>query len=250
MPISDNQARGVTLGGPVFVSTHWSVVIAAGRSDTPRARRAMEQLCLTYWYPLYAYVRRRGYSPHDAQDLTQGFFEKLLARDSLASVAPARGRFRTFLLTAMSRFLVNEWKREHAGKRGGHCQILSLDWAAAEERFDLEPADHAAPDKAYDKQWALTLLTQVMERLEAEYQRESKSKLFDGLKSTLLGPRESQPYAELARQLKMSEAAVRVAVHRMRKRYRELIRDEIANTLENPDGVDAEMRHLFQALSE
>ena len=224
-------------------------MLAAGSSDTTHARAALEKLCQTYWYPLYVYVRRRGHSPEDAQDLTQEFFAQLLERQSLAHADPDRGRFRSFLLTAMNHFLVNEWKKAHAKKRGGGCSLLSLDWATAEKRFDLEPVDNSAPDKVFEKQWALTLLGEVLSRLECEYQSEGKADLFAALKQTLTGTRESQPYAELAPRLKMNESAVKVAVHRLRKRYRELIRDEIAGTLDGAQDVEAEMQHLFSALA-
>jgi RNA polymerase sigma-70 factor (ECF subfamily) len=234
---------------PVFATTRWSVVLAAGRNDTTHARAALEKLCQTYWYPLYAYVRRRGHSPEDAQDLTQEFFAQLLERQSLAHANPNRGRFRSFLLTAMNHFLTDEWKKARAKKRGGGCPNLSLDWAAAEERFDLEPADNATPDRIFEKQWALTLLGEVLSRLEREYQGQEKTDLFAALKQSLMGTRESQPYAELAVRLDMNESAVKVAVHRLRKRYRELIRDEIAGTLDGIQNVEAEMQHLFSVLA-
>lgn len=235
---------------PVFATTHWSVVLTAGsHHDTTRARDALSRLCRVYWYPLYAYVRRRGHSAHDAQDLTQAFFEQLLRRQSLASADPERGRFRSFLLAAMNHFLVSEWKKSVAQKRGGGAENLSLDWAAAEQRFDLEPATTVAPDRIFERQWALTLLDEVLNRLEREYGAEDKAALFAALKETLMGQRESQPYAELAQSLGMNEGAVKVAVHRLRKRYRELIRAEIANTLDHGEDVEAEMRHLFQVLA-
>jgi RNA polymerase sigma-70 factor (ECF subfamily) len=234
---------------PVFATTRWSVVLAAGRSNTTHARAALEKLCRIYWYPLYAYVRRRGHSPEDAQDLTQEFFAQLLERQSLAKADSNRGRFRSFLLTAMNHFLADEWKKAHAEKRGGGRQMLSLDLAAAEKRFDLEPVDNSAPDKIFEKQWALTLLDEVLNRLEREYQSEGKMDLFAALKQTLMGKRESQPYAELAAGLDMNESAVKVAVHRLRKRYRELVRDEIAGTLDRPQDVEEEMRHLFNVLA-
>jgi RNA polymerase sigma factor (sigma-70 family) len=224
-------------------------VLAAGHSDTTHARAALEKLCQTYWYPLYAYVRRRRHSPEDAQDLTQEFFAQLLERQSLAHADPNRGRFRSFILTAMNHFLVNEWKKARAKKRGGGCSVLSLDWAAAEERFDLEPADHSAPDTIFERQWAITLLDEVLNRLEREYQDEGKTDLFAALKLTLMGTRESQPYAELAARLDMNENAIKVMVHRLRKRYRELIRDEIAGTLDRGQDVEEEMRHLFDVLA-
>ena len=226
------------------------MVLKAGRADTTRSRDALAKLCQTYWYPLYVYVRRRGCSAHDSQDLTQEFFAQLLERQSLASANPERGRFRSFILTAMNHFLVSEWNKARAKKRGGGCQTLSLDLAAAEERFDLEPADDSTPDKMFDKQWALTLLNEVLNRLEDEYRREGKSELFTVLKQTLMGVRESQPYEKLATQLEMNEGAIKVAVHRLRKRYRELIRTEIANTLDGQQDIEEEMRHLFGALTE
>lgn len=235
---------------PVFATTHWSVVLAAGtHHDTTRARDALARLCQVYWYPLYAYVRRRGHNTHDAQDLTQAFFEQLLRRQSLASADPERGRFRSFILTAMNHFLTSEWKKAVAQKRGGGSQNLSLDWAAAEERFDLEPATTIAPDRIFEKQWALTLLGEVLNRLKREYHAEGNGELFAAIKETLMGRRESQPYADLAEALGMNEGALKVAVYRLRKRYRELIRAEIANTLDPSEDVESEMRHLFQVLA-
>ena len=247
--VSATRESETTPGQPAFVTTHWSVVLAAGRNDTTRAREALARLCQTYWYPLYACARRRGNSPHDAQDLTQAFFAHLLERRSLADANPARGRFRSFLLTAMNHFLIHQWNKARAKKRGGGGQAISLDLAAAEERFDLEPADSASPDKLFDREWALTLLQEVLNRLEAEFRREGKHELFDALKQTLTGSRESQPYAELAAGLGLNEGAVKVAVHRLRKRYRELIRAEIARTLDRSRDIEEEMRHLFSALA-
>ena len=232
-----------------FVTTRWTVVVNAGRHSTVQSEKALEELCRTYWYPLYAYVRRRGHSPEDAQDLTQEFFARLLEGQSLAGADPELGRFRSFLLTSMNHFLTDEWKKANAKKRGGGCEVLSLDWAAAEERFDLEPVDDCTPDKLFEKQWALTLLAEVLNRLELEYQQEGKADLFAALKQTLMGSRESQPYAELAGALGLNEGAVKVAVHRLRKRYRELIRDEIAGTLDRTQDIDQEMRHLFRSLA-
>ena len=214
-----------------FVTTHWSAVLSAGDNDTPRAAEALQRLCQTYWYPLYTYVRRRGYSPQDAQDLTQGFFACLLERQSLATADPEKGRFRSFMLGAMNHFLATEWAKMQTQKRGGGRQILSLDLAAAEQRFDLESADHATPDKAFDQAWATALLDKVLSQLEAEFRREGKIQLFDTLKQTLAGSRESQPYGVLAAQLGINEGAVKTAVHRLRKRYRQLLEAEIANTV-------------------
>ena len=231
---------------PVFVATRWSVVLRAGRSDTTRARAALESLCQTYWYPLYAYVRRRGHSPEDAKDLTQEFFARLLERQSLANADPDRGKFRSFILGAMNHFLADERAKSLTQKRGGGHEILSLDLMAAEQRFDLEPADNATPDKSFDKQWAAALLNEVLNRLEDAYRRDGKLSLFMELKQTLTGTRESQPYAVLAQRLSMNEGAIRAAVHRLRKRYRELLRDEIANTVSSQEEVNEELRYLFK----
>ena len=234
---------------PAFVTTHWSVVLAAGRSQTTQARAALAELCQTYWYPLYVYVRRRGYNPHDAQDLTQAFFARLLERQSLASADPERGRFRSFMLASMNHFLASEWEKVRAQKRGGGREILSLDLVAAEQRFDLEPASTDSPDKLFDRQWAIALLDKVLNLLEDEYRRERKADLFDALKRTLTGARETHPYSELAKSLDMSEGAIKVAVHRLRRRYRELLQAEIAQTVAAPNEAAEEMKHLFQALS-
>ncbi len=233
----------------IFVTTHWSIVQAAGGETTTRARAALEKLCQIYWYPLYSYVRRRGHSPEDAKDLTQAFFLRLLEQQSLANANPDLGRFRSFLLGALNHFLVSEWKKTQSKRRGGGYQIFSLDWAAAERRFDLEPADPATPDRAFDKQWATALLDEVLRQLENEYRREGKSELFQVLKQTLAGPRESQPYANLAGQLRMKEGALRVAVHRLRKRYRALLQAEIASTVTSPEEAKEEMAYLFQAIT-
>jgi RNA polymerase sigma-70 factor (ECF subfamily) len=232
-----------------FEPTQWSVVLRAGRNDTPRAQQALARLCQTYWYPLYAHVRRRGHGAHDAQDLTQEFFARLLARQTLERADPARGRFRTFILTALDRFLADEWDKSQAQKRGGATEILSLDLAAAERRFDLEPADTAAPDQAFDRQWALALLETVLNRLEDEYRCDGKANWFGALQPTLTGARESQPYAELAANLGSSEGAVKVAVHRLRKRYRVLLQAEIVETVATPEEAPEEMRYLLRALA-
>ncbi len=234
----------------VFATTHWSVVLTAASNDTTRSQMAMARLCQTYWYPLYAYVRRRGHSAQDAQDLTQSFFLYLLEQRWVGRADPERGRFRSFILATINHFLANEWKKGMAQKRGGDCQHLSLDWAVAEQRFYLEPAAQVAPDKLFDKQWALSLLSGVIDRLEHEYQSDGRADLFAALKQTLLGLRDSQPYAELALALDLNESAVKVAVHRLRKRYRKLICAEIAHTLDNPQEIEAEMRHLFQVLAD
>ena len=235
--------------GARFVTTHWSVVLVAGRTDSTRAQNALARLCQTYWYPLYAYVRRRGHSPHDSQDLTQEFFARLLESHTIANADPNRGRFRSFLLSTMNHFLSHEWEKVRAQKRGGGCQLLSLDLAWAEERYDLEPADNSSPDKLFDKHWAGALLEEVLNQLEAEYEKSGKAALFAALKQTLTGTHESQPYAVLAARLGMNEAAVKVAVHRLRKRYRELLRVEISHIVADPAQAEDELRHLFTSLA-
>lgn len=214
-----------------------------------KAQAALEQLCRTYWYPLYAYVRRRGQPPQDAQDLTQAFFARLLDRNWVADADRERGRFRTFLLTAMSRFLSDEWDKVRAQKRGGGVVHVPVQLDAAETRYGHEPQDNGTPEQYYERGWALALLDMVLRRLQAEYDGMGKGELFAGLNSSLVGDRESQPYTELAAQTGMSEGAVKVAAHRLRKRYRQLLREEIAQTIASTEDVDGELRHLFAVLA-
>ena len=232
----------------VFVTTHWSVVLTAGRSDTTRARAALENLCQAYWHPLYAYVRRRGYSPEDPQDLTQEFFARLLERNAVATVAPEKGRFRSFLLASLNHFLADEWDKARAQKRGGG-KVISLDLQSAETRLGEIPAEHFTPEKAFEHRWAITLLEQVYQHLGKEYREQGKAALFATLRVTLAGKSDAAPYAELARQLEMSEGAIKVAVHRLRQRYRALLRDTIADTVSGPDEVEDELRYLFRTLA-
>ncbi len=233
----------------VFATTHWSVVLAAAGQQTPEGDIALERLCRTYWYPLYAYVRREGYSPDDAQDLTQGFFAQLLARHSLAHVAPEKGRFRSFLLAAMRHFLSVERERARAIKRGGNAQILSLDAQEAETRYRLEPVDRLDAEKIYEHRWAMTLLEQAVVRLREESAAAGKTELFERLRGFVAGDREVTCGAA-AVELGMSESAVKSAVHRLRERYRELVREEIAHTVANPMEIDSEIRHLKALLSQ
>ncbi|HOC54414.1 MAG TPA: sigma-70 family RNA polymerase sigma factor [Verrucomicrobiota bacterium] len=232
-----------------FPPTHWSVVVAAGRSDTTRAHAALEKLCRAYWFPLYAYARRRGYSVEDAQDLTQEFFTRVLEHQWLARADQAKGRFRTFLLTAMERFLANEWDKVRARKRGGGQKNIPIQLDTAETRYGVEPIDTRTPEQAFEYRWALALLDEVVGQLEAEFRARDQADLFAALKPCLVGDRVSQPYTELAARLGMEEGAVKVAVHRLRQRYRELLRAEIANTVDSPGEVDAEMHHLFNVLA-
>ncbi|MEO6785801.1 MAG: sigma-70 family RNA polymerase sigma factor [Chthoniobacteraceae bacterium] len=230
-----------------FDATRWSIVIAGGAADSQRAHRALDHLCTAYWYPLYAFVRRQGYPPHDAQDLTQEFFARLLARNFLGDADPAKGRFRSFLLGALKHFLSDEWDRTHAQRRGGGQQPILLDAESAETRYQLEPADESSAKKIYERRWALVLLDRVLARLRDEFTREGKGHVFDELKTALTGGK--VPCAQIAGRLDVKEGAVRTAVHRLRQRYRDIVRAEIAETVASPAEVSAEMQHLFAALS-
>jgi len=234
---------------PAFVTTHWSVVVTAGRNDTVRAHDALAKLCQTYWYPLYAYVRRRGRSPEDAQDLTQEFFARLLERNWLGRADQEKGRFRSFLLSAMNHFLADEWDKARAQKRGGGLTPLPLQFDTAETRYGHEPADPTTPEQNFERRWALTLLETVLGRLRSEYEQEGRAELFAALHPCLVGDRTAQPYAELAVTLGISEGTVKAAVHRLRQRYRQILRDEIAQTVAEPGEVDEELRHLFAVLA-
>lgn len=230
------------------------MVLTAGRGDWQQAQNALETLCRTYWYPLYAYVRRRGYSPVDAEDLTQEFFAWLLERKWLGKADPQRGRFRSFLLTSISNFLSNEWDKTRTQKRGG-AKIISLERDEAENRYIWQPLSYSipessfTPEQSFEWRWALTLLDQVMDRLSAEFEQDGKKELFEALKPCLQGESAAQPYAILASKLGMTEGAVKVAVHRLRQRYRQLLRDEIAGTVAGPEEVEEELRYLFAVLT-
>ena len=228
-----------------FVTTHWSVVLSAREKESPQSAMALEALCRTYWYPLYAYLRRQGRAPHDAQDLTQGFFARLLEKDYLQAAAREKGKFRTFLLVAFKRFLANEWDREHAQKRGGFTHVVSIDQELAESRFAAEPAHNVQPDVLYDRQWAMTLLDQTMGQLQEEYMASGRAKLFEYLQSCLAKEESALPYVEISARLKLTEPAVKMAVHRLRARYREILRAQIAHTVSGPEEVEEEIRHLF-----
>jgi RNA polymerase sigma factor (sigma-70 family) len=228
-----------------FVTTHWSVVVPAGRTDTTRARDALAKLCQTYWFPLYTYVRRRGHSPEDAQDLTQEFFARLLARNWVAAADQEKGRFRSFLLTAMERFLANEWDRQHAQKRGGFAPVVSMDQQSAESRCASDLSHTVQPDVLFERQWAMTLLQRTMNRLQEEYVTTGRAKLFEQLQGCLAKDETAAPYADIAARLNLTEAAVKMAVHRLRARYREILRAEIADTVASPEEIEEEIRHLF-----
>ena len=235
--------------GNIFATTHWTVVLAAGDRSTPQADVALEELCRIYWYPLYVYVRRHGHSREDAEDLTQGFFARLLEKNYLEGISSDGGKFRAFLLVAVKRFLANEWDRANRQKRGGGVAALSLDWQDADTRYQINPTDNLSPDKLYDRAWAVTVLERVITRLRDENCAEGKAKLYGQLKAFLMVGKSDIPYAQAAAALELSEGAVRVAVHRLRRRYRELLREEIAQTLADPAQADEEMQVLFSALA-
>jgi RNA polymerase sigma factor (sigma-70 family) len=231
-----------------FETTHWSLVLRAGNRMDQDADSALAALCERYWYPLYAYVRRVGHSSHDAQDLTQEFFAVLMEKNFLGSADPQRGKFRWFLLSAMKHFLSKEWRRGRAQKRGGGASPVSLSFSAGEDRYCSEPADCLTAERLYERQWALTLLDQALGRLEEEYATRGKSRLFDELRDSLTRESGSRPYAELAESLGISEAAVKMAVHRLRLRYGELLKGAVAETVAGPEDIDGELQELLAAL--
>jgi RNA polymerase sigma factor (sigma-70 family) len=249
MPANRTCASSGIKPEPVFATTRWSEVLAAGQGDSRQGHEALARLCETYWYALYAFVRRRGLSPEDAQDSTQEFFSRLLAGNWLSDADRAKGRFRTFLLTALNRFLANEWDRAHALKRGGGALAIPFDTKVAETRYCADTKHEVAPDHFYDRQWAITLLDRALSRLEAEQRQLGKASEFAVLNSALTAERGDIPYAALAAQLGLSETALRMAVHRLRKRFRQVFREEIAQTVAEPDEVEAEIRHLVAALA-
>ena len=224
-------------------------MLAAGSRRTPQADQALEELCHSYWYPLYAYVRRQGHRHEDAEDLTQAFFARFLEKNYLEGLSSEKGRFRAFLLAALKHFLANEWDRAHTIKRGGGAVPLSLDWQNADTRYSIDPADNLSPDKLYDRAWALTLLERVILQLRNECTAEGKAKLFEQLKTYLMVGKSAIPYAKAAVEMDLTEGAVRQAVHRLRRRYRELLRTEIGQTLSDPAHAAEEMQTLFSAFA-
>lgn len=243
------DAPATSASGDIFATTHWTVVLAAGRQHEPQSDRALEALCQTYWFPLYAYVRRQGHAKADAEDLVQAFFARFLAKNYLEGLSAERGRFRAFLLAALKHFLANEWDKSQRQKRGGGLEHLSLDWQTADTQFQIANTVEPSPEKNFDREWALALLGKVIERLQAECVADGKGRLFEQLKVFLAAGKSETAQSEVARALGMEEGAVRVAVHRLRKRYRQLLRDEIAHTLSDPAMMDEEMRALFGAFA-
>jgi RNA polymerase sigma-70 factor (ECF subfamily) len=242
---SESPNEPIVLPPEYFATTHWTVVLAAQRSNSTRAHAALSSLCQAYWYPLYAFVRRRGFDADEAQDLTQEFFARLLEKNYLQTADRQRGRFRTFLLAALSHFLDNHWDRKHRVKRGGRLVFVSFEELQAEQRYALEPSSDLTPEKLFDRRWALTVLEGVHQRLRKEYVVAGKAQEFQALQVCLSGEKGRASYAELGEPLGMSEGAVKVAVHRLRRRFGELLRAEIAQTVARPEEVDEEIRHLF-----
>jgi len=239
-----NQNEPATsFGGALFATTHWSVVLQAGQSS-----QALEQLCADYWRPLYAFLRRRGHDPHQAKDLTQAFFLSLLERNDFGLVDRERGRFRTFLIVSLKHFLANTREREKAQKRGGHIAHVALEILGSDEYHGNEPAEALTPDQVYDRQWALSLLDTVLRRLQCEFQAAGKRLLFDRLSPLLTGEKSQITYAELAREFGVTESAVKVTVHRMRQRYRELLREEVGRTVSAPNQIEDELGELIAVL--
>ncbi len=230
-----------------FKTTHWSVVLDAGGVDPVQSGAALATLCQTYWYPLYTYVRRLGHGAEDAKDLTQEFFARLLEKQWLAQVDASRGRFRSFLLAALKHFLTNEWRRMQTAKRGGGQRLLSLD-DTAEAMYAHEPASDLTPEKLYERRWALRLFERALDRLARDYQTTGRQDVYEALKGFLSAEAKDGEYAEVGERLGMSSGAVAAAVHRLRQRYRELVRDEIAQTVTDGTGLEEEMRSLLAAL--
>lgn len=233
-----------------FPTTHWSVVLKAGEESNAAAASAMEALCRSYWYPLYAYVRRKGHTPGDAEDLTQGFFARLLQKNFLSTVDQRKGKFRSFLLASLEHFLAKEWNRAHRVKRGGLCQFISMDQFDGEERYRLEPRDNRTPEALYDRSWALAVLSTTMTRLQEEYEREGKGEVFAALKAFLSGDPDEQRYEDIGSRLGLSYGAARVAVHRLRTKYGEVLRDVVAQTVATREEVDEELKQLLAALAD
>jgi RNA polymerase sigma-70 factor (ECF subfamily) len=231
-----------------FTTTHWSVVLAAGDTQSPKGDAALDNLCQGYWYPLYAYVRRRGHDAETARDLTQEFFAQLLSKRLLAGVDPTKGRFRSWLLGVMNHFLAHEWAKVRAQKRGGGQRAFSLDEVDAEKRYGLEPADEATPETIFDRRWAFTVLNGAAARLRDEYKTAGKMDFYSSLKGFVSTDGASVSYEEAARHLGLSQSAVKSAIHRLRQRYQELIRDEIAQTVTSVTEIDEEIRYLLAVI--
>ena len=233
----------------VFRTTHWSVVLMAGSTESPDAHAALVRLCQAYWHPLYCCVRRHGHSPEDAQDLTQGFFAKMLEKNQITLADPQRGRFRTFLLRALENFLHNAYERATTQKRGGGCEIVSWDAEAAEERYVSETAVGLSPAQIFERSWALTMLSGALARVRREFSTSGKTDLFDWLEPHLWGDDTRTLYGQIASELDMTVVSIKVTMHRLRQRYRDVLREEVAQTLENPEQMESELEHLRRVVA-
>ena len=232
-----------------FTTTRWSLILEAADTHSPHAREALQDLCQRYWYPLYAYVRRRGYDPEEAKDLTQGFFAQLLSKSYIKAADPSRGKFRSFLLTSLKNFLANEWDRARAQKRGGGIAPLSLDFEQGENSFQVEAASYTSPDKVYEQRWALTLIEQTLARLAEEMEETDRSSRFNALKPFLTGETSGVRYRDVARGLGMTEGAVKVAIHRLRQRFGALLREQVGQTVGEAAQIDEEIHYLLSAVT-
>lgn len=248
MPEAEDS-RSLHPPGQWFATTHWSVVLAAGQGAGPEVEAALEKLCQTYWYPLYAYARRQGKNPHDAQDLTQGFFAHFLEKDYFRLADREKGKFRSFLLTALKRYLVNEYDRSNTRKRGGGKLHIALDTATAEELYSFEAGAESNVDKLYDRNWALTVLEQARNRLKEEYAKEGKAERYEQLAQFLPGAKAEATYAQVAGRLGVAEGTIKSDMHRIKLRFGQLLRAEIAHTVSSADQVDEEIRYLIEAIS-
>jgi len=249
MDTADSSGDSAARTGAQFPSTHWSTVLAAGQSSSPQSREALERLCRAYWYPLYAFVRRQGHAPEDAQDLTQAFFERLIEKHFLTDVAQERGRFRTFLLTALTHFLANEWDRLRAAKRGGGFERVAFDVAALEEQYRLGGVGEESPDGHFDRLWAEAVMDRAWGVLEEEWRAAGKGAQFEALAGLLSPPPADGEYAAVGERLGLKPQTVAVTVFRLRKRYVELVRAEVAQTVRSPAEVESELRYLIELAS-
>lgn len=247
---SNSPVVGPVAVSAAFVTTHWSVVMRAATQGSPDSGPALEKLCRTYWYPIYAFARRQGRAHHEAQDLTQDFFSRLLESEALDSVHPQKGRFRSFLIASFRHFLANEWKAARRQKRGGGQELLSLDEEDAEGRYKRDPADHLTPEKVFERRWAETLLADVLDRLQSEWEANKSNGCFEDLKPFLLGGGDASPFASVAVRLNVTEASLKWTVHKLRQRYREIFREEIAHTVASPEEIDDEIRHMFTVMAD
>jgi RNA polymerase sigma-70 factor (ECF subfamily) len=247
VPAADSECGG--LFAARFKTTHWSVVLASRDFASPAAREALETLCRTYWYPLYAYIRRQGYEASDAEDLTQAFFARFLAPGALGNVGPEKGKFRSFLLACLRHFLADERDRLAAMKRGGQYRFISLDAPSAEDRYRLEPADETNPEKIYERRWAWTLLEQARQCLRQEYLEAGKVDLYERLNLFETGESSPATYAEVAKRFGIAEGTVKWEASRLRRRFQQLVREVVARTVAHPGQIDDEIRYLIRILS-